>query len=108
MKKITLSTVKSFIKKTSNLHIDVQSVFDGMSDCVMPVSDTGFTPAHRIDRHLDNTLGIQGAWFVKGSRDYFSEYDDGEFKGFTVHNCCGSFILAKPVAEQHEAATNSN
>ena len=97
MSKITLSTVKSFIKKTKNLQIKVNSTFDGMVDCVMPSSDQSFDEAIHIDRHLENTLGIQGAWFVRGSRDYFKDYNDGKFQGIAVSNCCGSFILAEKI-----------
>ena len=96
MKKITLTTVKSFIKKNrANLLINCQSHFDGMTDCVMPV-ESQFTPALApdADRNFDNCLGIHGAWFVFGSRDYFTPYSKDGFEGIRVSNCCGAFILA--------------
>jgi len=97
MKKITLATVKSFINKTADLHISTRSTFDGMQDCVASTGNREFAKANRTDEFIENTFGIVGAWFVKGSRDYFTEYNDGKFAGFEVYNCCGKFILAKPI-----------
>jgi len=97
MKKITLATIKSFIKKTPDLHISIQSHFDGMQDCVTSSIDKSFALAQRNAKFIENTMGIHGAWFVKGSRDYFSEYKDDKFFGYTVSNCCGTFVIAKPI-----------
>jgi hypothetical protein len=94
-KKITLATVKSFIRKTSDLHIMVRSRFDGSVDGVMPISDQ-FDKAERTERQPTYTQGVQGAWFVGQSRDRFSPYEDERMVGITVYNCCGSFILATP------------
>jgi len=94
--KITLATVKSFIRKNEgNLLINVKSSFDGMTDCCEPVSG-GFQKAEKDHDCADHSLGIQGAWFVKSSRDYFKPYSDNEFQGIEVSNCCGHFILASP------------
>ena len=96
--KTTLATIKSFIKKSNNLYIKNLSSFSGYTDCVeyldSPTFQKAVSPAD--DRNHKNCLGIQGAWFVFGSRDYFREYDDGEFIGYEVYNCCGKFILATP------------
>ena len=47
--KITLATIKSFIRKNPNLYIKSTSRFDGMYDCVMPNQNAQFelaqTPA---------------------------------------------------------------
>jgi hypothetical protein len=94
-KKITLATVKSFIRKTPDLHIMVKGRFDGMVDCVMPVSDQ-FEKAERTERCMVYTHGVEGAWFVGQSRDRFSPYEDERMVGISVYNCCGSFILATP------------
>lgn len=92
--KTTKATIKSFIRKNiDNLYINKKSDFDGMCDCVMPVN-SGFKRAERANNNLDNTLGINGCWFVGSSRDYFYDYEDGIFKGYKINNCCGSFILA--------------
>jgi hypothetical protein len=96
-KKITLATVKSFIRKTENLYINERSKFDGMYDCVMPIENDGFSKAEKTDRHLDNTHGVHGAWFVGQSRDYFTPYNDGKFQGYEIYNCCGKFILATKI-----------
>jgi hypothetical protein len=94
MKKITLTTVKSFIRKNPNLYINCKSRFDGMVDCVMPCDNQGFEPVELSDRNSSNTLGIEGAWFVLGGGDRFYPHEDDNFEGIEVYNCCGSFILA--------------
>ena len=92
-KKITLATIKSFIRKNNNnLYINVKSRFDGMHDCCMPQNDV-FVEVRKTDSHLDRTLGIQGAWFVGSSRDYFYPYNKNGFIGYQISNCCGRFVL---------------
>lgn len=93
MAKITRTTVKSFIKNTEHLYIKCKSRFNGMTDGCDRINDD-FDLAVTTSDNYNNTLGIQGAWFVGSSRDWFTEYDDGEFKGIEVYNCCGTFILA--------------
>jgi hypothetical protein len=95
-KKITLATVKAFVRKAQNLHIRTKSQFDGMTDCVMPTDSNGFTIAVKSENHAEHTLGVAGAWFVLGGGDRCSAYEDDNFKGFSVYNCCGSFLLATP------------
>ena len=97
-KKITRATIKSFIKKNlGSLYIDRRSNFDGMVDCVMPVVG-GFEKVRTEDRYTEKskeyTLGVCGAWFVGQSRDSFEKFENSEFVGFYVSNCCGSFVLA--------------
>lgn len=97
MKKITLATVKSFIRNNQdNLYIKVKSNFDGMQDMVCEVKSnfTKVNTSEWAEKCKSNTLGIVGAWFVGQSRDYFSNYEGEEYRGIEVHNCCGSFILA--------------
>lgn len=101
MSKITLATIKSFIKKNrAELHIKVTSSFNGMSDMVEQCDDNGFHPIvedgvnAQGDYWKKATLGIQGVWFVGQSRDYFSVFNDGVYAGYRVHNACGSFIVA--------------
>lgn len=100
MKKVTLATIKKFILKSNNLHIKNISSFSGMTDMVEFLDSPSFKPAvfetNFNNHNNDNQLGIKGAWFVFNSRDSFREYDDGEFIGYEVYNCCGSFILATP------------
>jgi hypothetical protein len=93
-KKITLATVKSFIKKNrKSLMINVKSSFDGMVDG-LAYYNNGFREATEEKVNNVNTFGIDGAWFVGFSRDYFRPYNDGTFEGIEVYNSCGKFILA--------------
>lgn len=94
MAKITLATLKSFVKKNEGkLFVSVSSRFDSMSDGVRSVVGN-FAPAQKADRVWSNNLGYADIWLVGGSRDFFKAYDDGEFIGFLVYNCCGSFTVA--------------
>jgi len=92
-KKITLATIKSFVKKNKEkLFINVTSEFDGMIDGISSCKD-GFQKAKLTESNNKNTLGINGAWFVGSSRDYFYSYEDDNYIGYNVYNCCGSFDL---------------
>ena len=95
-KKTTLATVKSFIKKNSNnLYIQVCSSFDGMVDCVVSTGSTTYEKVELKDSiNSKYTLGIEGAWFVGSSRDYFTSYELNGMKCIHVSNCCGSFTIA--------------
>lgn len=93
-KKITLATIKSFIKNNQgNLFIQVKSDFDGMTDCVQSVKGD-FVPVTGYNPDDKNTLGLNGAWFVGSSRDYFSPYCDATYEGYHIYNCCGSWNIA--------------
>ena len=97
MSKPTLATVKAFIRKNrAALMISTETRFDGMTDGCERCADRSFTPALTPEegRNHSNTLGIQGAWFVFGSRDSIEAFDDGTFAGYKIYNCCGSFRLA--------------
>ena len=65
MKKVTLSTIKSFLKKNEGqILIKVDSKFDSMTNCVERVND-GFTFAKKDNGvNSNHTLGLDGAWFV--------------------------------------------
>lgn len=98
-KKITRATIKSFIKRESEanqLYIKVTASFDGMVDGIMPNKDAHFAMITAPSKVDENNLGIIGAHFVGEGRDYFTEYADSCFIGYTIDNCCGSFILAFP------------
>jgi hypothetical protein len=95
-KKITLSTVKKFIKENAqNLYANCKSDFNGMSDCVESVN-TGFkkVDSSKIDMLKETNLGIELLWFVRGSRDYFRAYNENGFVGIEISNCCGCSIIA--------------
>jgi hypothetical protein len=98
--KITLATVKSFIKKNrENLFINVKSSFNGMIDGCESLHD-GFKKAEPDNTqslsssYYKATQGIKGAWFVGDSRDYFYPFESDELTGIRVSNSCGCFILA--------------
>jgi len=98
MKKITLATIKSFVRKNrESIYIRVRSDFNGMSDMVERNRNAQFKKAV-MGEISDHDLGIEGAWFVLQSRDIFSTFDNGEFAGYHVYNCCGSFDLVVPKA----------
>jgi hypothetical protein len=90
--KITRATFKSFINKNPDLFIKNNSNFDSMVDCVMPVKSR-FTRVQSTDHNVKYTLGIQGAWLVGQSRDWFTHYEDDKFIGIEVSNCCGDFVV---------------
>ena len=93
-KRITLATIKSFIKRNrEDLMINVRSRFDGMTDGCETVKG-GFKKAIPTTSHLDNTLGIDNAWFVGSGRDNFYPYEKDGMTGYEIYNCCGTFILA--------------
>lgn len=92
--KITLATVKSLINKNAeNLYIKLESKFNGMTDGIDFVKDC-FTKTESTSSNIKNTLGINGAWFVGSSNDYFTSFENNNFIGVEIYNCCGSFILA--------------
>lgn len=98
-KKITLATVKAFIKANrENLFINVKRQFDGMVDGEVS-KNLGYLPAEETTEHLENTLGIRGAWFVGSSRDGFQAIEEDGFEGIKVFNACGAFILAIKATE---------
>ena len=104
-KKITMATVKSFVKKNEGqIYVKVSSSFNGMTDCVEMIED-GFslaTPNDRANINMAHTLGIVGAWFVGNSRDYLQAFEDKNYKGFYVSNCCGSFTIAIKIQNPNE------
>lgn len=93
-KRITIATVKSFIKKNiDNLMIDVRSTFNGCTDSVEQCSK-GFNKAIKTEEHIDHTQGVEGAWFVGSSRDYFKPFETETMIGYEVTNSCGRFVIA--------------
>ena len=98
-KRITLATIKAFVRRNRDrMQVEFLSDFDGMVDAVTHLPRRGFRPAKNAERPTDYNMGIEGAWFVLQSRDYFTAYESEEFTGFHVYNCCGSFNLAIPKA----------
>jgi hypothetical protein len=93
MKKITMATIKRFIKNNKeNMYIKVRSEFDGREDSVID-SKSEFSPV-KESTNMKDRQGIDGAWFVGGSKNYFTSYNGNGLTGYRVDNCCGSFVLA--------------
>jgi len=93
-KKITKTTLKSFVAKNrGNLLLLVSQRFDGMVDGVRGTGETVFTPVTATAFDYATTLGVDGLWLVGGSRNYFSAFENDEFVGFSVVNCCGKATL---------------
>jgi len=92
MSKPTVATLKSFIAKNrANLFIKQKSQFDGMCDGVVYDVNAGFVAATASDGYK-HTLGVNGVWVVGG--DWITPFDSEGFRGYSVSNCCGSFVLA--------------
>ena len=94
MKRITKATIKSFINK-NEIYLKKHMEFDGMTDGCEPCYDRSITKAEKVEPTMHN-LGIKGAHFVGSSRDYFNAYEEGDFTGYEVYNCCGTFYLLTP------------
>lgn len=97
-KKITLATIKSFVKK-NRAHLLIKHI----SHCRRMIDGTAYSenpefapvqPSAMTWADPSCTMDIQGAWFVGGSRDYFSLLKVEGYFGYHVYNCCGSFDLA--------------
>lgn len=99
MSKITIATVKSFIKRNrAQLLVKVTSQFDGMQDMVVGIENAQFHPA--MDNQIPDSkrsLGICGVNFTASTRNYCTAFSDGTYEGFSVSNCCGSWLVAVPV-----------
>lgn len=94
-KKITLATLKSFAKRNiDNLYVKNLSDFDGMTDCVERIEKPEWVKTEIVESTNYYKTGIKGVYTVGSSRDYFCLYEDNDFIGIKVYNCCGSSILA--------------
>ena len=94
-KKITRTTVKSFIRKAGDkLKIVVLARFSGMEDCITSTGQRGFVAAKPAQKANEYNLGIAGAHFVGHGGDYFRAYEKNGLAGIEVNNCCAQFIIA--------------
>lgn len=98
MARITLSTVKKFIRDNAQKGLFVKSVssFDSMTDSVEQKEGSTFSRVvpESIDFKKENDLGIDGLWLVRESRDFFYEFDQNGMKGYRISNSCGVSIIA--------------
>ena len=90
-KRITMSTLKSFIRKSESLFVLSLSDFDGMTDCVQQNKDPKMIPVSQ-----ESAIGHSGVWCVGSSRDYFGYYETPTHYGIRVSNSCGSGVLLTP------------
>lgn len=102
MKKPTVATLKSFIRKNEDkILINVKSSFDGMTDSMESLNGE-FSPLKKHepkspfapDNERNPTLGYEGVWLVGSSRDYVQHYQENGLSGFKVSNSCGCRIVA--------------
>ena len=87
-KKITMATLKSFIKNAKDLYVESVSSFDGMSDCVESVENRELRQISK-----DKAIGHSGVWMVGSSRDYFAFKETTTHYGIGVYNSCGCGVL---------------
>ena len=87
-KKITMATLKSFIKKSNNLFVEELSSFDGMIDGISMNHDRRL-----IEVSKEKAIGHDGVWCVGQSRDYMKYVETTTMIGIEVYNCCGCGIL---------------
>jgi len=87
-KKITMATLKSFVNKSKVLFVEHHSSFDGMTDCVQSINDSGLI---RVKK--ENAIGINGVYCVGRSRDYFKFMETPKHYGIKVYNSCGSSTI---------------
>lgn len=87
-KKITLATLKSFIKKSESLFVLIESSFDGMIDGIRYETEKRIVKVSK-----ENAIGHNGVWCVGSSRDYFRYFENENYFGIEVSNSCGCGIL---------------
>lgn len=103
---VNKNTLKAFIRKNRyQLYISTRSKFNGMVDGCEPCTDKSFRVAKETTRDLRYTLGIEDAYFTNSTgsaRDFITKYEDNDYIGYNVSNCCGYFILT--IKKQREVA----
>jgi hypothetical protein len=92
--KVRITKLKKFIKDNKNqLYIKDSYHFDGMVDGTVD-GDRTFIKAQEANRYMENNQGIAGVWLVGSSRDYITEFENDNFKGYEVYNACGCYTVA--------------
>jgi len=92
MKKITRTTIKTFVKANQDsLYIKIKSDFNGMM--VEIVRNAKFTRMKGTYTPTDIRLGFNIP-FVGDGGDSFSVFGNEEYQGFEWYNCVGSGIIA--------------
>lgn len=96
--KITKTTLKSFIRDKQGLYVRHKSRFDGMTDGVEQIPDSRLELVKETTQCLDKSYGIEGLW-VTSDRNLFKYYNDGQFEGIEIYNCCGSSIVCRKIVK---------
>jgi len=92
----TIETVREFVKKNVGLlHIKRLSQYDPHSDSMVEEN----IPWRQVVPMEDNeyNFGVPGAFFVGEGQDTIVEHVAFPWKGYTVENSLGSFIVAVPM-----------
>ena len=88
MKKITKATLKSFLNKNKT-YTKQTNDFDGSDDCLKNID-------RKFELNTRSTGDVLKDVLVY-SRNFFNSYNDGQFEGIEVSNCCGRHIIAKKI-----------
>lgn len=97
--RIRRTTLKAFLRKNRTaIQIRHDSHFDSMVDGTVSAQSPQFQSVEVTDLNDPHTMGVSGAWFVGGGNDYINSYESETLTGYSVYNCCGSFVLAMPKA----------
>jgi hypothetical protein len=98
MRKTTLATVKSFIRKNfAGDNLWIKPLTNSIMDEGTYSIKADFKKVLSINPENPHTQGIEGLWFVGVSGNYFNAYNDGTYEGYEVYNCCGSCLLVKKI-----------
>jgi len=93
--KITAATFKSFVKRNSdNLWVMNISDFNGMTDGIEHVENPKWKKTFLTGDDFYKRSWVEFVYMVGHGRDYFRLYEDENFIGINVYNCCGSCNLA--------------
>lgn len=94
--KITIATLIAFAKRNEGkIYSKEESSYNGMTDGVEKTN--GYWQPSKIKTKGEQQFyktGIDGVYTVGGSRDYLTIYEDSQYYGIEVYNCCGTTILA--------------
>lgn len=87
-KKITIATVKSFIRKNfNNLYIKIINEFDSMIDGTSYNYNSEFK---KVSQNIEYYFNL----FSNSTKNYCEKFENNEFIGYEVGNCCYDFIIA--------------
>lgn len=99
MKKLNKNHFNNFVKKNAeNLYMIVYQDFNGMVDMVEKVDQPEFKKVVKVQFQpcRDVLLRDAGDKLKIAFRDgnSFDPYENDEYQGIEVYNCCGKFVVA--------------